>query len=188
MSGSLYRSPRDEYQDHLEHQRGPKRVLSGREADLAGVLEGFGTLMRHVAGSHAEAFIGIDVTMAQAKCLYVIANQPGVGLSALAARLGVSLSALSGLVERLVEHGYVERHEAPDDRRQQQVWLTPAGEAAIGHLRELDTAELRGLLDGLSDDELAGLHAGITGLAREAATRHPLEPIEREHEPERTTL
>lgn len=158
--------------------------MSERQAYVEGVLEGFGTLLRHVAGSHAEAFLGIDVTMAQAKCLYVIAHQPGLALSPLAGRLGVSLSALSGLVERLVEHGYVERREAPDDRRQQQVWLTPAGEAAIGHLRELDLAELRALLDGLSDGELAGLHAGVTGLAREAAVHHPIDPLE--HEPERT--
>jgi len=158
--------------------------VSSRDSVIAGVLAGFGDLMRHIAGSHAEAFIGIDVTMAQAKCLYVIAHQPGVGMSALAARLGVSLSALSGLVDRLVEHGYVERHEAPDDRRQQRVWLTTAGEDTIGHLRELDTSELRGLLRGLSDDELAGLRAGISGLAREAGSRYPLDPTQ--PAPERT--
>ena len=59
--------------------------------------------------------------MSQAKCLYVVSLRPGIGMSALAEQLDVGLSSASGLVDRLVEHGYLERHEDPADRRQQQV-------------------------------------------------------------------
>ena len=105
--------------------------------------------MRHVAGWHAPDFLGLEVTMSQAKCLYVVSLRPGIGMSALAEQLNVGLSSASGLVDRLVEHGYLERHEDPADRRQQQVLLTPAGAAVVERIRELNAELLRALLAGL---------------------------------------
>ena len=39
-------------------------------------------------------------------------------MSDLVARLGVSLSTVSGLVDRVVDHGLATRREDPADRRQ----------------------------------------------------------------------
>ena len=132
------------------------------------ILEHFASLMRHLAGWHASDFLGVDVTMSQAKCLYVAALRPGIGMSALAEQLHVGLSAVSGLVDRLVDHGYLERHEDPSDRRQQQVSVTAAGAAALDRIRELNAELLRSLLRGLSVPELEALRRGISALDREA--------------------
>ena len=51
--------------------------------------------------------LGVDVTMSQAKCLFVTSLHPGISMSALAAQLHVGPPAASGLVDRLVEHGYL---------------------------------------------------------------------------------
>jgi DNA-binding MarR family transcriptional regulator len=136
--------------------------------DAEAILEHFSSLMRRVAGWHAPEFIGIDVTMSQAKALYLVSVQPGIGMSALAAQLGVGLSAVSGLVDRLVEHGYIERTEDLADRRQQLLTVTPAGAGVVEHIRELNAAQLRKLLDGFSAAELGALRTGISALDREA--------------------
>jgi DNA-binding MarR family transcriptional regulator len=132
------------------------------------ILGHFGSLMRHVAGWHAPDFLGVDVTMSQAKCLYIVSVRPGIGMSAMAQQLRVGLSAVSGLVDRLVEHGYLERNEDPADRRQQQLTLTDAGVKVVDHIRELNAEHLRTLLQGLTKTELEALRTGIAALDRQA--------------------
>jgi DNA-binding MarR family transcriptional regulator len=132
------------------------------------ILGHFGSLMRHVAGWHATDFLGLEVTMSQAKCLYVVALRPGVGMSALAELLGVGLSSASGLVDRLVEHGYLERREDPADRRQQQVLITASGTAVVERTRELNAGLLRRLLAGLTIGQLGSLREGMAALDQQA--------------------
>ena len=132
------------------------------------ILGHFGSLMRNVAGWHATDFLGLEVTMSQAKCLYVVAFRPGIGMSALAEQLGVGLSSASGLVDRLVEHGYLQRHEDSSDRRQQQVLITPSGAAVVERTRELNAGLLRRLLSGLTIDQLTSLREGMAALDQQA--------------------
>jgi DNA-binding MarR family transcriptional regulator len=132
------------------------------------ILEHYGSLMRHVADWHASEFLGVDMTMSQAKVLYVASVRPGIGMSALAAELGVGLSAVSGLVDRLVAVGYLERREEPSDRRQQLVALTATGADALDRLRELRAELMRRLMAGLDAAELAALRDALAALDREA--------------------
>jgi DNA-binding MarR family transcriptional regulator len=132
------------------------------------ILEHFDSLMRHVAGWRVPDFLGVDVTMSQAKCLYLAAVHPGIGMSALAEHLHVGSSAVSGLVDRLVEHGYLDRYEDPGDRRAQLVSLTPAGVDVLDRIREFNADLLRTLLEGMSPAELDGLQLGLAALDREA--------------------
>jgi DNA-binding MarR family transcriptional regulator len=138
------------------------------QATVRAVLRHFGSLMRHVSGWHAPEFLALDVTMSQAKVLYVASVQPGLSMSSLAAQLRVGLSAASGLVDRLVESGYLERHEDPSDRRHQLVRPTASGAAVLEHIRELNSGHLRTLLDGLTAAELQALSTGMAALDREA--------------------
>jgi DNA-binding MarR family transcriptional regulator len=135
---------------------------------LQAVDESLESLLRHVAGRNAPEFLGVDVTMSQAKVMHVARLRPGISMSALAAELKVGPSAISGLVDRLVEHGYLERQEDPSDRRQQLVSLTPAGQEMVDRIREFSVSHVRPLLARLSGPELAALHTGITALDREA--------------------
>jgi len=142
------------------------------------ILEHFGSLMRNVSAWHAPDFLGVEVTMSQAKCLYVVSLHPGIGMSATSEHLGVGSSAVSGLVDRLVEHGYLGRHEDPSDRRQQQLSLTPAGAAVVDRIRELNAGHLRSLLLGLDSTELEALREGIAALDRQARLTHQNELVD----------
>ena len=148
------------------------------------ILAHFTSLMHQAAGWHAEDFLGLDVTMSQAKCLYVVSVRPRIGMSAVAQQLHIGLSSVSGLVDRLVEHGYLERHEDPTDRRQQLVSLTVAGGAVVERIRELNGALMLSLLRGLSSPELESLRVGIAALDREAQAidPHPAPTTTPDHE------
>ena len=55
----------------------------------------------------------------------------GIGVTALAERLGVTQQAASKQVADLVARGLVERGADPDDRRASRVTLSPRGQAAV---------------------------------------------------------
>jgi DNA-binding MarR family transcriptional regulator len=126
----------------------------------------FDALMQRLADSHAPEFLEIDVTMPQAKLLYLLGAGGDLHMSELVTRLGVSLSTVSGLVDRVVDHGFATRREDAADRRQVVVGLTPAGAAFIDHFRELNARQLRELLAILDDRELASVRDALAALDR----------------------
>jgi MarR family transcriptional regulator, organic hydroperoxide resistance regulator len=122
--------------------------------------------MHRMASSHAPEFLEIAITMPQAKLLYLLGAAGDLHMSELTTRLGVSLSTVSGLVDRVVEAGLASRHDDPADRRQVVVALTPAGAAFIDRFRELNARQMRDLLDLLDDQELEGARATLAALTR----------------------
>ena len=63
------------------------------------------------------------------RILYVLARQPGIGLTALVGLLKVSRQALHRPLRDLIDQGYVVQKPAPANRRITQLTLTPKGTA-----------------------------------------------------------
>jgi DNA-binding MarR family transcriptional regulator len=139
-----------------------------RAAAVESVIAGYEALMHHLADRHAPEFLEIDITMPQAKLLYLLGASGELHMSDLVQRLGVSLSTVSGLVDRVVDHGLATRREDALDRRQVVVGLTPAGATFIDRFRELNARQMRELLDDLDDTELGHLRSALTALTRSA--------------------
>ena len=125
--------------------------------------------MHRLTEGHAPEFLEIGITMPQAKLLYLLGVAGDLHMSDLVLRLGVSLSTVSGLVDRLVDHGLATRRDDPTDRRQVVVGLTPSGSAFIDRFRELNARQMRGLLAVMDDAELAQASEAIAALQRAAA-------------------
>ena len=138
-------------------------------ATIDAILDHFRSFMRQAALWQEPGILGVDVTMSQAKCLFITSLHPGISMSALAAQLRTGLPAASGLVDRLVEHGYLARREDPSDRRQQLVSLTDAGREVIDRFRQFSADRLGDLLEGLSGTELEALLVGLAALERQAS-------------------
>jgi DNA-binding MarR family transcriptional regulator len=157
-----------------KHQPQPKEPAiqpNARALVVDEVLAGYEVLMRRMASSHAPEFLEIPITMPQAKVLYLLGAVGELHMSELVARLGVSLSTVSGLVDRLVEAHLAVRHEDPVDRRQVVVGLTSAGVEFFDRFRELNARELRGLLQHLDDAELDSVRCALIALAGAADRR-----------------
>jgi DNA-binding MarR family transcriptional regulator len=126
-------------------------------------------LMQRVAAAHAPEFLEVVVTMSQAKVLYLARAAGHLRMSELAAKLGVSLSTTSGVVDRLVDHGLLDRHDDPADRRQVVVSITRAGADRLDQFRELSERQLRSLLAQVADSDLVLLERAFSILASAAA-------------------
>ena len=73
--------------------------------------------------------------------LALIAANPGSSQSALARSAGLNKSALVGIVDQLESSGLAVRDRSTNDRRRNQVIVTPGGEAAMQRLFAAVTGE-----------------------------------------------
>jgi len=104
----------------------------------------------------ADPWSDCPMTMPQLRALSLIAaDHEGLSSRALAVRLGVGASAVTPLVDRLVEHGVVRRHEDPHDRRIARLYATESGNAALDRMLAGQGDLLRDALSALSSDQLA---------------------------------
>lgn len=138
---------------------------SGRDALVAAVIAEWDAFMQAVAGLHAPGILDVTVTMPQAKVLQILMAEGPLGVTTIAARLGVSASTGSEHIDRLVEHGLVERRQAPTDRRQLLVSVTDVGREAVDRFQELGRRSLAELLASLDDDGLATVRRAVALLA-----------------------
>ena len=128
-------------------------------------LEAFEVLQHRLMAVHAPEFTSVDLTMAQAKLLYVVTASGDLSMSEIASRLGVTISTASGAVDHLVSVGLLSRVDDPANRRQVVVSVTPFGLETLEQLRELSTRQLRALFEVVGDDDLAVIERSIRILA-----------------------
>lgn len=105
--------------------------------------------------SRGDPWANCPMTISQLRALSFIAGT-GHGRTSreLAALLGVGASAVTPLVDRLVEHGFVERHEDPRDRRIARLTATQTGQSTLEHLVSGKGDLMREALARLTTDQL----------------------------------
>ena len=91
----------------------------------------------HVSHAFAQKLVGSGVTVAEWVVLREMFDTSTTSPSVLAAATGLTRGAISKLIDRLVQKDLVSRAEAADDRRFQDVRLTPAGRTMVPKLAAL---------------------------------------------------
>ncbi len=94
----------------------------------------------------------------------------GMTLGRLSERMMVTKGNITGLVERMVEDGLVERLPVPADRRSSIVRLTAGGRTRFAAMAPEMQGWIREIVSGLTHDEQERLH-GLIGRLRAAAER-----------------
>jgi len=105
------------------------------------------------------------VTAAQAAVMFVIAREGGTTQRRVAEQLKLNESAVTGMVGRLMEAGFVSRTPSPTDGRAWTVTLTQAGTAALERFRgnlDLLNGELTTALGG--EAEVVRFAAGLRAI------------------------
>jgi DNA-binding MarR family transcriptional regulator len=94
--------------------------------NLAQVSFAVMALLSQVAAAH-------ELSLTQLRVLGILRDRTPK-MAELATHLGLDRSSVSGLVDRAVRRGLVERHASRDDGRSVRVSLTPAGRRLAGEL------------------------------------------------------
>jgi DNA-binding MarR family transcriptional regulator len=131
-------------------------------AELDGLL---GYLLRRAQGAMHRDFMAavadFGLTQKQAATLWLIQANAGVSQAEVAAALGMDRATMMAVIDRLEDRGFVIRKRSSTDRRRQDLYLTPAGQATLRKCKAriaeheqkfralFTTAELESLLDSL---------------------------------------
>jgi MarR family transcriptional regulator, organic hydroperoxide resistance regulator len=118
------------------------------------------------------------VSMGQLHVLWLLQHHGAMPMSRLAELLEVSLSNATGIIDRMEEHGLVERSRVPDDRRLVLVSPAAAGLRALSETETSRRERMRAVLARLSPSERPIVLAAFRSLRRalsaevESATVH----------------
>ena len=121
-----------------------------------------------IAGAYARRF-GIGVT--EWRVIAVVGRYPGLSANAVAARTAMDKVAVSRAVARLLDRGLLQREMHGDDRRRSVLQLSEDGYRIYDEVVPLALDCERRLLEQLSDEERATLHALIDRLMQDGLPR-----------------
>jgi MarR family transcriptional regulator, organic hydroperoxide resistance regulator len=102
------------------------------------------------AGSHLSR---IGLHPGQESLLKALADEDGISMSDLAAKLGVQPPTVTKMISRLAAQDYVERRQSSGDGRQAHVFLTERGKRAIAMIDKLWKRVEKDALTGIDDKD-----------------------------------
>jgi DNA-binding MarR family transcriptional regulator len=135
------------------------RILSCSEA----LVHGFNP-------SRESAWLRVELTMPQLKTLIYVTKNDGATSGQIAGSLGVGLSTITGIVDRLAEQNLVSRREDPRDRRITRIVATESGRALVEELLQYRNEVVTAILSQLDRDQLQTVETAFQYLV-EASSR-----------------
>jgi DNA-binding MarR family transcriptional regulator len=118
----------------------------------------FGSTFRQILWRNAAE---LELTYAQAQVLFYVAQHPGCHMGQVAKTFNVTLSAITQIVDRLVQKQLLTRVSNPTDRRVYILELTTEGKALVQELEKLQVEVLEPVLQRLSARDRDHLIKGL---------------------------
>jgi DNA-binding MarR family transcriptional regulator len=147
-----------------------------REKLTRQIIESHRLVNRAVRERTHDSWVKLDLTVPQLKSLFYVSWHRKVKPSALASGIRVTPANVTGIVDRLVQHGLLIRSADANDRRVSWLTLTDKGKTLINDLREGRAQEMRRILDRLTEEELAIVAHGFELVAAVAEISEGKEP------------
>jgi len=114
-------------------------------------------VMAAAVAAYQEVAPGPKLSASQIIVLRALQSRGALQVSEVAGELTVTLSAATGLVDRLVKAGLAERERDLRDRRVVWVKITPEGESALAAALQRRRAAFRNMVRNLSAEDLERL-------------------------------
>ena len=156
MSGAPEEHPPEDWPAHWR----------GLPAEVLAVLRLGAEVGDHGMRRRLEPLLDTPLTLQQLRCLTFLVVEGSATPHLLSELLGVSPATTTGLVDRLVRAGMVDR--APDSRDGRGKVLSPTrdGVRVVRRLMASDVETDATLLQALTAEELDALRRGLAGLLR----------------------
>lgn len=139
-------------------------------------LQAYVEVSRALLTASAPTWSGLELTMAQLRGLFAVANDGPLSIGQVATAVGIAPPKASLLVEQLVQAALIERAEDPADRRRMLTSITPTGAALVERLRHGRLDHLRAGLEQLGYTDRAALLQGLQALAAALSAERAVTP------------
>jgi len=107
-------------------------------------------LLKYTDAAFKEA-LGISHT--QLGVLFILEKKPGAMLKEVSEELGINASAITALIDRMEDAGWIERRPDPGDRRAHRLVLTEKARPILARILDLSTEIRNEAFAGLSKAE-----------------------------------
>jgi DNA-binding MarR family transcriptional regulator/N-acetylglutamate synthase-like GNAT family acetyltransferase len=134
--------------------------------EAVSALRAFTRFFTRFAGALDAHYMDSDLSLAEARLLYEIANRVSPLAAELRADLGLDPGYVSRILRRFQARGWVERGRG-EDARSRPISLTAAGRTAFDAIDARTRAEVAGRIAGLGEadrETLIGALEAVTGL------------------------
>lgn len=120
----------------------------------------------HSAGiGDADSWAKLDLTMPQMKVLMILSSRKEATVGTLAETMGASLSNMTGILDRLVTQGLVERVPSQSDRRSILIRLTDNARQIFRQLNQSGFERFNLIIDNLTSEDREIVERGLRILA-----------------------
>ncbi|MEA3047581.1 MAG: hypothetical protein QOJ53_1913 [Sphingomonadales bacterium] len=128
--------------------------------DAVAAVRAFTRFYTRFAGALDAHYLDSDLSLAEARLLYEIANRAGPLAAELRAELGLDAGYVSRILRRFLGRGWIERARGADARAR-PISLTADGRRVFDALDARTRAEVAGRIDALSGGDRATLVAAL---------------------------
>jgi DNA-binding MarR family transcriptional regulator/GNAT superfamily N-acetyltransferase len=144
--------------------------------DRVAAVRAFNRFYTGVIGVLRDGLLRSPYSLTEARVIFELGQRQATEVADLRRALGVDAGYLSRLIARFDANGLTTRERSRSDGRRQVLRLTERGRAAYEMLDGRATAEVRGLLSGLTDEDqrrLIGAMGAIRRVLQDAPERQP---------------
>lgn len=129
-------------------------MQESRRAQIEAIFHNFHAIRRAYSGASRFSSRRFGMTFMQASVLMMLMHEHELTISQLAMTLGISRSALSQLLDGLIDRDFIVRTVSNQDRRVAHVALTKRGMEHLKQMRQEGTREMTHMFDQLDDKEI----------------------------------
>src|SRR5919204_3316871 len=115
----------------------------------------------------------LDLTYAQGQVLFHVAAHPGCRMGDVGKAFGVTLPAVTHLVDRLEQKGFITRAGDPADRRAYVLEVTRAGGTLVDELHAMRLRGLESVLARMAADDRTRVVRGLEALVEASVEAAP---------------
>ncbi|MBI1847701.1 MAG: MarR family transcriptional regulator [Candidatus Rokubacteria bacterium] len=154
--------------------RKPPSPWTAEAQQLLDLLNALGTsTFRQVVWQTASE---LDLTYAQSQVLFYVSEHPGCHMGDVAKAFGVTLPAVTHIIDRLEQKRFAVRGDDPADRRVYLLELTPEGAALVEQLHGQQLKSLEVVLARMSVADRQRVLKGLEALVEASTPAAPLHP------------
>ena len=140
-------------------------MTEGGEASRQGVLDQLLLIVELLNRDMAVELSARGLTQSRTHVLWELARAPDATQSELARAVGVTPRTMTGLIDGLVESGFVHRQPHPTDRRASVIVLTDKGVEATNWLISSHQELATTLFEGISDAQFTTFSTVLSQVA-----------------------
>lgn len=109
---------------------------------------------------------GLNIPPSHGKVIFYLAHKGPSSVSTIAKDLCISRPNMTPIIDKLLETGYVNRYEDPNDRRVLRIEITEKAHTAFRMKRDLMMDLLKDKLSTLNDEDLKSLDIAMSEFSR----------------------